>query len=208
MRCIIVMSLRFQLLWGQNVVANSIWNFGDGCWIFEALPRRSPINRIKTGSALCQMLHYSHMRYSRVNPSCTSQDRDDLGNLDYKDFMNDMSFIYSNQRGSGSAVRWRDRDSEQIQEGRSDWLTGDVTACIYSLCFRGNSRQLLLLSKPHQGKCVTGCMSAYVCVCVSRQTAAVKKLSWDFHQQSLAMLEKSKLECSHYFCSMYTILSV
>lgn len=90
--------------------------------------------------------------------------------------MNDMSFIYSNQRGSGSAVRWRDRDSEQIQEGRSDWLTGDVTACIYSLCFRGNSRQLLLLSKPHQGKCVTGCMSAYVSVCVPTDSCCEKTI--------------------------------
>lgn len=40
------------------------------CWMFEALPRRSPVNRIKTGSGLCQILHYSHMRYSWVDPSC------------------------------------------------------------------------------------------------------------------------------------------
>lgn len=39
-------------------------------WIFEALPRRSPVNTIKTGSAPCQMLHYSHMRYSAVDPVC------------------------------------------------------------------------------------------------------------------------------------------
>lgn len=79
--------------------------------------------------------------------SCTSQDKDDPGNLDHRDFM-----IYSNQRCWGSAVRWRDvRDLEQIQEGRAQigWRTGDVTACIYALCFRGNSRELLLLSKPH-----------------------------------------------------------
>ncbi|KAL1278868.1 hypothetical protein QQF64_025541 [Cirrhinus molitorella] len=95
------------------------------------------------------------MRYSAVDPFCTSQGTEDL---DYNDFMNDMCFIYSNQRCSGTGVRWRARDLEQIQDGRqreqgrSDWLTGDVTACIDSLCFRGNSRQLLLLSKPHQGK--------------------------------------------------------